>query len=102
MIFVILSLEIFMGRDNTGLQEIRWSGEESIDKRKKIKQGQRHIAFKTNAKFTERILEIKEINERITYLRIKNNMANIYLQNFYAPTNEASEDDNHKFYKEQE
>lgn len=58
-----------------------YSGEE--------KQGGKGTAFMTVAKFGKRVIEFKKI---ISYMRKKNNLANILLLNVYAPTNERRYD----------
>jgi exonuclease III len=55
-----------------------------------------------NKKFRERIIEFYKINGRISYIKIKNNMANITIVNVYAPTEEAEDEEKNKFYEDLE
>ena len=66
------------------LQEIRWKGEGKLDREKytlfyggEDKQGSNGTGFMVNKKFREKVIEFKKINGRISYIKIKNNMADI-------------------------
>lgn len=49
-------------------------------------------------KYSDFIVQFKKINGKISYLRIKNNIANVTIVNVYAPAEEQSEEENNAFY----
>lgn len=98
-----------MQRYNVGilaLQETRWKDEGIINRQKysllyagEDKQGMNGTAFMLNNKFREKVMEFKKVNGRISYIRIKNNMANITILNVYAPTDGATDQEKEAFYE---
>jgi Reverse transcriptase (RNA-dependent DNA polymerase)/Endonuclease/Exonuclease/phosphatase family len=91
------------------LQEVRWSGEGRIDKEKysmlyggEDKQGKNGTAFMVDRALRDKIMEFKRINGRITYIRIKNTVANISIVNGYAPTEKDEIEEKEMFYEKLE
>lgn len=58
------------------------------------------LDFLVDKKFRELVIEYKRINGRMSYLKVKSNIANITMINVYAPTEEASVEEKNVFYEE--
>ena len=92
--------------DLVASQEVRWKGQEEINKSDYTlkysgagKQGKHGLRFVRMEKLKANIMEFNAINDRLAYLRIKAKPLNISILNVYAPTETSEKEEKEKFYE---
>ena len=90
------------------LQEVRWVGQERIDKKDftmfysepKTRTGQGGTGFIIDSVTRKSLIYFEPINERMCKLRLRSKLRNVSLITVYAPTEESNEEEKTKFYSQ--
>ncbi|GAB1869237.1 Craniofacial development protein 2 [Camponotus japonicus] len=92
--------------DVVALQEMRWSGNGRIDKRKysifysgpDTRTGQCGTGFIINSKMKQSYLGFESLGDRMCKIRLRGRCRNVSIISAYTPTKEASDDEKITFY----